>query len=43
MIPYAHRKEHSLNSFNTLKSSGNYIYHLLYQSTIVRFVFVGII
>jgi hypothetical protein len=27
---------------NPLKPSGNYIYHLLYQSVIVPFVFMGL-
>jgi hypothetical protein len=30
-------------SINPLKTSGNYMYHLLYQLVTVRFVFMGLV
>jgi hypothetical protein len=31
------------NDINSLKTSGNYMYHLLYQPVIVHFVFMDLI
>jgi hypothetical protein len=34
---------HRINAFvNPLKLSGNYMYHLIYQSVTVHFVFMGL-
>jgi hypothetical protein len=42
-IRYGWRNSLELICFNPLKLSGNYMYHLLYQSVIVHSVFVGLL